>query len=88
MALVTFHRLMLAAKGKMSVPVVIKAHFLPSPVVMAGSALCSIASLVPLVLVVLAVAPDAIFRSALEFLVDMTFLAFDIGMLATDQTEV
>ena len=51
-------------------------------------ALGSIASLVPLVLVVLAVTPDAFFCRTLVFLAGVAFLAFDIGMLAADQTEV
>lgn len=88
MAVVTLHRLMLAAKVKMSISIVIKAYFLPVLVGMAGLALGSVAPLVTLVLVVLAVTPDAFFRGALVFLVGVTLLAGNIGMLAADQTEV
>ena len=55
---------------------------------MAGLALSSVASLVPLILVILAVASNTCFRRTLVFLVEVAFPAGDIGMLAADQTEV
>src|SRR4030066_8540 len=76
---------MLAAQVKMGIFVVIKAYFLPAPVVMAGFALGSIAAFVPLVLVVLAVASDAFFRSTRVFLVGMALFAGNVGMFAADQ---
>lgn len=88
MAAVTLYRLMLATQVKISIPVVIKANLLPALVVMAGLALGSIATLVPLVLIILAVAADARFFGSRVFLVGMALLARDIGMLAADQTEV
>lgn len=79
---------MLATQVKISIPVVIKANLLPALVVMAGLALGSITPLVPLVLVVLAVTANARFFGSRVFLVGMTLLAHDIGMLAADQMEI
>src|SRR4030065_337087 len=76
---------MLAAQGQMGIFVVIKHYFPPAPVVMAGFTLGSIAALVPLILVVLAVASDAFFRSTRVFLVGMALFAGNVGMFAADQ---
>ena len=55
---------------------------------MAGLALGAIAPLVPLVLIIFAMTPDTLFRRILVSLVDMAFLASDIGMFATLQMQI
>src|SRR5574340_245513 len=93
MAGIAFHLLVLVEQDILGVLVVIEMYFLPATVVMAGFAFFPVASLVPLRLIVLAVAGITLFRSLLESLVKfeglvkMAFLAFDIRMFAARQLE-
>ena len=84
-AAVALGGLVLAAQCIVRVDVMVEAQLSPGPVAVATFALDPVIALVAFILVVLPVTADAIARSALVAAIDMTFLAFHLGMLAADE---